>query len=154
MGLPRRSSKSEGGQGTAIYYPCCFLPDLTDYVTINLPCPIYWRERDSNPRCPFQDIHDFQSCAFGHSAISPNLYRRFGHPVRRSHVGRRLDQPSLQRDRNYASFFLAAFLSVIALATVEAAGFLVSLSSEGAAFFSITASGALSFDTVLRTSSG
>ena len=31
----------------------------------------WWRERDSNPRCPFQDIHDFQSCSFDHSDISP-----------------------------------------------------------------------------------
>ncbi len=32
----------------------------------------WWRERDSNPRCPFRDIHDFQSCSFGHSDTSPN----------------------------------------------------------------------------------
>ena len=31
----------------------------------------WWRERDSNPRCPFRDIHDFQSCSFDHSDISP-----------------------------------------------------------------------------------
>lgn len=32
-----------------------------------------WRERDSNPRCPLQSIHDFQSCSFSHSDISPHL---------------------------------------------------------------------------------
>jgi hypothetical protein len=31
----------------------------------------WWRERDSNPRCPFRNIHDFQSCSFNHSDISP-----------------------------------------------------------------------------------
>ena len=44
-----------------------------------LPSPVeglgedWWRERDSNPRCLFQDIHDFQSCSFDHSDISPIL---------------------------------------------------------------------------------
>ncbi len=31
----------------------------------------WWRERDSNPRCPFRNIHDFQSCSFDHSDTSP-----------------------------------------------------------------------------------
>ena len=31
----------------------------------------WWRERDSNPRCPFRNIHDFQSCSFNHSDTSP-----------------------------------------------------------------------------------
>jgi hypothetical protein len=35
----------------------------------------WWRERDSNPRCLFQDIHDFQSCSFGLSDTSPCGYR-------------------------------------------------------------------------------
>lgn len=33
---------------------------------------VWWRERDSNPRCPFRNIHDFQSCSFNHSDTSPN----------------------------------------------------------------------------------
>src|SRR5437762_841622 len=32
---------------------------------------VWWRERDSNPRCPFRNIHDFQSCSFNHSDTSP-----------------------------------------------------------------------------------
>jgi hypothetical protein len=31
----------------------------------------WWRERDSNPRCPVKNIHDFQSCSFDHSDTSP-----------------------------------------------------------------------------------
>ena|SRR5690606_15557089 len=37
----------------------------------------WWRERDSNPRCPFRNIHDFQSCSFNHSDISPKKLTRF-----------------------------------------------------------------------------
>ncbi len=33
----------------------------------------WWRERDSNPRYPFQNIHDFQSCSFDRSDISPQI---------------------------------------------------------------------------------
>ena len=34
--------------------------------------PIFWRrERDSNPRGSFTRLHDFQSCTFSRSAISP-----------------------------------------------------------------------------------
>ena len=33
------------------------------------------RERDSNPRYPFQGKHAFQACAFNHSATSPKVER-------------------------------------------------------------------------------
>ena len=37
----------------------------------------WWRERDSNPRYPFRDKHDFQSCAFNRSAISPQIFNYY-----------------------------------------------------------------------------
>ena len=53
-----------------------FEPDRLDNYSLYIsPIFAYWRrERDSNPRCPFQDIHDFQSCSFDHSDISPLTY--------------------------------------------------------------------------------
>lgn len=36
----------------------------------------WWRERDSNPRCIFRNIHDFQSCSFSHSDTSPRLTKQ------------------------------------------------------------------------------
>src|SRR6056297_2567227 len=37
---------------------------------------VFWRrERDSNPRYPFQGKHAFQACAFNHSATSPKVER-------------------------------------------------------------------------------
>ena len=38
---------------------------------------VWWRERDSNPRCPFRNIHDFQSCSFNRSDTSPIPHAHF-----------------------------------------------------------------------------
>src|SRR5207237_1346926 len=68
-----------------MYYPCCFLPDLTDFATHPLILPNFYYllaqphqalakyggERGIRTLDALSDIHDFQSCAFDHSAISP-----------------------------------------------------------------------------------
>ena len=47
-------------------------------MKVSLTPPLVWRrEGDSNPRYTFGRTHDFQSCPFGLSGISPIFYDKF-----------------------------------------------------------------------------